>query len=189
MKNLLHITYLGLFLLIFISCSNNEKPTSRDVQYMADTDMYIAVPYETYTSNPVFKNGLSSQDPVAGTIARGHSVYEYPNSEEGYQMAKDSLHSPLKINGKNMENGAKLFVIYCAICHGDLGDGQGTLVKNEKILGVPNYKDRDITDGSIYHVIMYGRNMMGSHASQLNDKERWQVVQYVSKLRKDLIIE
>ena len=50
-----------------------------------------------------------------------------------------------------------------------------------------NYKDRDITDGSTYHVIMYGRNMMGSHASQLNDKERWQVVQYVSKLREDLI--
>jgi mono/diheme cytochrome c family protein len=88
-----------------------------------------------------------------------------------------------------MDNGSKMYIIYCAICHGDLGDGQGTLVKNEKILGVPNYKDRDITDGSIYHVIMYGRNMMGSHASQLNDTERWQVVQYASKLREDLIKE
>ena len=189
MKNLLHITSLGVFLLIFVSCSDNKKPTSRDVQYMADTDMYIAVPYETYSSNPVFENGLSSQDPVEGTIARGHVVYEYPYSEAGYQMAKDSLHTSLKTNDKNLENGANLYAIYCAICHGDLGDGQGTLVKNEKILGVPNYKDRDITDGSIYHVIMYGRNMMGSHASQLNDKERWQVVQYVSKLREDLIKE
>jgi len=189
MKNLLHITYLGLFLLMFSSCSNNEKPTTRDIQYMADTDMYIAVPYETYSSNPIFKNGLTSQDAVEGTIARGHSVYEYPNSEEGYQMAKDSLRSPLKIEVKNLENGAEMYAIYCAICHGDLGDGQGILVKNEKILGVPNYKDRVITDGSIYHVIMYGRNMMGSHASQLNDKERWQVVQYVTKLREDLIKE
>jgi mono/diheme cytochrome c family protein len=189
MKNFLHITSLGVFLLIFVSCHDNKKPTSRDVQYMADTDMYNAVPYETYSSNPVFKNGLSSQDPVEGTIARGHVVYEYPNTEEGYQMAKDSLYSPSKLNDKNLENGANLYAIYCAICHGDLGDGQGTLVKNEKILGVPNYKDRDITDGSIYHVIMYGRNMMGSHASQLNDEERWEVVQYVSKLREDLIKE
>jgi hypothetical protein len=189
MKNILHITYLGMFILMFVSCSDSKKPTSRDVQYMADMDMYTSVPYDTYSSNPIFKNGLSSQDPVAGTIARGHVVYEYPNTEEGYQMAKDSLHTPLELNDKNMDNGSKMYIIYCAICHGDLGDGQGTLVKNEKILGVPNYKDRDITDGSIYHVIMYGRNMMGSHASQLNDTERWQVVQYASKLREDLIKE
>ena len=189
MKNLLHLTYLGLFLLMFSSCSDSKKPTSRDIQYMADTDMYIAVPYETYSSNPVFKNGLSSQNSVEGTIARGQVVYEYPNTEPGYQMAKDSLHSPLEMNDKNFNNGKEMYGIYCAICHGDLGDGQGALVKNEKILGVPNYKDRDITSGSIYHVIMYGRNMMGSHASQLTDKERWQVVQYVSKLREDLIKE
>jgi mono/diheme cytochrome c family protein len=86
-----------------------------------------------------------------------------------------------------MAKGKQNFDIYCAICHGATGDGQGTLVKNEKFLGVPNYKDRDISDGSIYHVIMYGRNMMGSHASQLKEKERWQVVQYVDKLRADLV--
>ena len=189
MKDLLHISYLAVFLLLFVSCSDGKKPTDRDVQYMADTDMYNSVPYDTYSTNPVFKNGLSSQDPVEGTIARGHVVYEIPNSEVGYQMAKDSLQSPLELSEKNLDNGQKMYAIYCAICHGDAGDGQGTLVKNEKFLGVPNYKDRDITDGSTYHVIMYGRNMMGSHASQLTDTERWQVVQYVSKLREDLIKE
>ena len=189
MKNLLHISYLAVFLLLFVSCSDGKKPTDRDVQYMADTDMYNSVPYNTYSTNPVFKNGLSSQDPVEGTIARGQVVYEIPNSEAGYQMAKDSLQSPLELSEKNLDNGQKMYAIYCAICHGDAGDGQGTLVKNEKFLGVPNYKDRDITDGSAYHVIMYGRNMMGSHSSQLSETERWQVVQYVSKLREDLIKE
>ncbi len=153
---------------------------------MGDTDMYDAVPYDAYTPNPFFENGLSAQLPVKGTIARGVVVYEYPNTEEGYQMAKDSLHSPVTVNDKNLEKGKDLYKIYCAVCHGDTGDGQGILVKNEKILGVPNYKDREVNEGSIYHVIMYGRNMMGSHASQLNDKERWQVVQYVDQLRTDL---
>jgi len=88
---------------------------------------------------------------------------------------------------KNLKQGKHLFNIYCAICHGLNGNGQGTLVKRGKFLGVPNYKDRDITEGSIYHVIMYGRNMMGSHASQLNYKERWQIVQYVQHLRNDLL--
>ncbi|MBG7630105.1 MAG: cytochrome c, partial [Bacteroidetes bacterium] len=42
-------------------------------------------------------------------------------------------------------------------------------------------------EGSIYQVIMYGRNMMGSHASQLTAKERWQVTMYVEQLRTELL--
>ena len=34
---------------------------------------------------------------------------------------------------------------------------------------------------------MYGRNMMGSHSSQLTAKERWQTTMYVKKLRADLL--
>ena len=186
MKNLLYITYIGLFIVLLTSCSK-DKSTKRSIQYMSDTDMYMAVPYDTYTDNPYFKNGISSQQPVAGTVARGVVVYEYPNTEEGYQMAKDSLTSPFAITEKSMSKGKQNYDIYCAVCHGKKGDGQGVLVKNEKFLGVPNYKDRDITEGSIYHVIMYGRNMMGSHASQLKDQERWEVVQYVDTLRASLL--
>ena len=80
-----------------------------------------------------------------------------------------------------------MYDIYCISCHGKNGAGDGTLVQREKFLGVPNYKDRDITEGSIYQVIMYGRNMMGSHASQLTVKERWQITMYVQQLRTELI--
>ena len=80
-----------------------------------------------------------------------------------------------------------MYDIYCISCHGSAGAGDGELVKRDKFLGVPNYKDREITEGSIYHVIMYGRNMMGSHASQLTAKERWQVTMYVQQLRTELL--
>lgn len=186
MKNIIQIAYFGLVLTFLASCSDS-KPTERKVQYMSDTDMYTSVPYDTYSDNPLFKDGISAQQPVQGTIARGESLYDYPNSEEGYQAAKVELINPLDSTEVNLKNGEKMYNIYCAVCHGNTGDGQGALVKNEKFLGVPNYKDRDITAGSIYHVIMYGRNMMGSHASQLTEKERWQVVQYVEKLRADLL--
>jgi len=104
---------------------------------------------------------LTSQKPVAGTIARGQAPYDYPDTQEGYQLAKDSLVNPLKTADLDLNKGKHLFNIYCSSCHGKKGDGQGTLVKREKFLGVPNFKDRQITEGSIYHVIMYGRNMMG----------------------------
>jgi len=78
--------------------------------------------------------------------------------------------------------------VYCGICHGAKGDGQGWLVQREKILGVPSYADaaRNINLGSTYHVIYYGLNSMGSYAGQLDYKERWQVTEYVMKLKADL---
>ena len=45
-------------------------------------------------------------------------------------------------------------------------------MKDEKFLGIPSYADRDITEGSIYHVLMYGKNLMGSHASQVNARRK-----------------
>jgi len=186
MKNIFNIALTGVMILLLASCGD-ERPTERSVQYMGDTDMYDPVSYETYGENPYFENGLNAQLPVEGTIARGVAVYDYPDSEEGYQMAKDSLMAPFKATEASLEKGKITYNIYCSACHGDKGDGMGTLVKNEKFLGVPNYKDREITEGSIYHVIMYGRNLMGSHAGQLTEAERWNVVQYVEHLRADLL--
>ena len=192
------IKYFSVLVLIVLlaSCSGDSQRT-RQLQLMADTDMYNSVPYDTYSENPFFKDSISAQLPVEGTIARGKSLYDVANSEIGYAYAKDSIRSPLwekapkdtiaRISQKNMDQGKYLYGIYCATCHGSAGDGQGELVKNEKFLGVPSYKDRDITEGSIYHVLMYGRGIMGSHSSQLNEKERWQVTHYAQQLRKDLL--
>ncbi len=166
--------------LLLSSCSRDRsKP---NVQYMPD--MYVSIPYDPYGINPIMPEGRAAQTPPDGTIARGKMPFEIPEGFDGYDQAKEHLKMPLKLNSENMANGKKMYDIYCAICHGVKGDGKGNLAVSEKILGVPAFKDRDINEGSIYHVIYYGRNMMGSHASQLTEKERWQVVQYVQKLRK-----
>ena len=185
MKQIFKIALVAVLAISMVSCYSDKR--NPNVRYMADTDMYNAVSYETYGTNPNYKDGIDAQAPVAGTIFRGEVPYEIQDNEAGYNTAKASLVSPLEVNGENLINGKALYTIYCAVCHADKGDGQGILAKREKFLGIPNFKDRDITDGSIYHVIMYGRNMMGSHASQLKNKERWQVVQYVQKLRTDLL--
>jgi len=184
MRSITKISSIVILILVLGSCTDKRN---RQVQYMGDTDMYVPVSYETYSANPLLKDGMSAQLPVEGTIARGKVPYDYPNNEEGYQMAKDSLISSIEVNDANLAKGKYLYGIYCATCHGLSGDGQGDLVKNEKFLGVPNYKDREITEGSIYHVIMYGRNLMGSHSSQLRAEERWQVTQYVEQLRNELL--
>jgi len=194
MKSFVKIITILIVLVTVSSCHDKKE---RQVQYMGDTDMYVPVGYETYGEYNLTKDSASVRLPVEGTIARGNVPYDYPNTPAALLVAKDSLFSPLKVlapldsirrvSKSNLEKGKYLYGIYCASCHGVKGDGQGALVQNEKILGVPNYKDRDITEGSIYHVIMRGKGIMGSHSSQLSATERWQVVHHVEQLRTDLL--
>ena len=177
MNKFIFIT-IGLIISLSSCTRDRSKP---NVQYTPD--MYVSIPYEPYGINTIMNDSMAALAPPVGTIARGKKPFEYAEGLEGYAAAKESLKSPLEVNKANLDNGKKMYNIYCANCHGIKGDGQGILVQRGKFLGVPNYKDREINEGTIYHVIYYGRNMMGSHASQLTEKERWQVVQYVQKLK------
>jgi len=174
------IILLSLFLMT--SCFDSSKPN-----YQYFPNMYESVGYGTYDESDAFPNGIEAQLPVEGSVPRGWQPYEFEDSNEGYELAKVNLTSPLLNNEDNLANGKKMYEIYCSVCHGSKGDGNGILMEREKFLGIPSYADRDITEGSIYHVLMYGINLMGSHAGQVNDEERWQISQYVLKLRKDLL--
>ena len=175
-----HIAIL-LSLFLMTSCFDSSKPN-----YQYFPNMYESVGYGTYDESDAFPNGIEAQLPVEGSVPRGWQPYEFEDSNEGYELAKVNLTSPLLNNEDNLANGKKMYEIYCSVCHGSKGDGNGILMQREKFLGIPSYADRDITEGSIYHVLMYGINLMGSHAGQVNDEERWQIAQYVLKLRKDL---
>lgn len=174
-------TVLAVVTLVFTSCDKRK----RNLQYMPD--MYESVAGEPYAESKVFANEIEAQKPASNTISRGHIPYGYPDTNEGYEAAKNNLKSPLTAEDFDSKKAKSLYTIYCSVCHGKKGDGQGDLVKREKFLGIPNYKDREITEGSIYHVIMHGKNMMGSHASQLTENERWLVAKHVQELRNDLL--
>jgi mono/diheme cytochrome c family protein len=182
MKTIYKITILlGLSALV-TSCHDNLKP---NYQYMPN--MYEPVSYNTYSESSAFKNGKEGQLPAEGSLNRGFEVYEYENSTAGYDLAKANLKSPLdSLSTEDMDKAKGLFEIYCAICHGNAGNGQGKLVTQGKLLGIPNYKDRVITTGSVFHVQTYGLNSMGAYSNQLNAHERWLVATYVMKLKSEL---
>ncbi|MFV0571011.1 c-type cytochrome [Xanthomarina gelatinilytica] len=183
MKSLVKITVIALIFASFVSCQNKSRP---NYQFMPN--MYEPVGYETYSESQAFRTGVEAQLPVEGTVPRGHTPFDYKNTIEDFMLAKANLKSPLDSTQVDLIEAKVLYDIYCAICHGTKGDGQGNLVKREKILGIPRYDDigRAITEGSIYHTIYYGKNTMGSYANQLNEEERWQVVAYVLDLKANL---
>jgi mono/diheme cytochrome c family protein len=186
MNNMKSLIKISVILVVLISLTSCKKDSVPNYQFMPN--MYEPVGYEAYSESNAFANGVEAQLPVVGTISRGHSLFEYENTNEGYLLAKETLKNPLDSTQVDLEKTKELYDVYCGICHGNKGDGQGNLVKREKILGVPSYDDvaRAINEGSIYHTIYFGKNAMGSYASQLNEKERWEVVSYVLKLKADL---
>ena len=180
MKKSLNIAIAFVAVFSLVSCFDENKP---NYQFMPN--MYEPVGYETYGEYDVFENGQEAKLPVEGSIPRGWAPYDYENSNQGLNLAKTELKNPLDITEDNISEGEQLYTIYCAVCHGDKGDGKGILAEREKFLGIPSYADpgREITMGGIYHVQMYGLNAMGSYASQTNEKERWQIAMHVMDLK------
>jgi mono/diheme cytochrome c family protein len=178
---------LALIFGLAIVATSYQDDSVPNYQYMPN--MYESVGYEAYSEADFLPNQSEAMLPPANTINRGWLPYEIENSPEGKELARlqSSPLDSLSVE-KNLAKGGQLYTIYCAICHGDKGDGQGTLVKREKILGVPSYADpvRNLTVGSTYYTIHYGLNSMGSYASQMNTEEMWQVSEYVMKLKQDL---
>ncbi len=183
MKTLINIGIAIIASATLVSCFNEKKPN-----YQYFPNMYAPVGYETYGEYGIFPDNQEAMHPPQNTVPRGYSTYEYEDSTEGLELAKTSLQNPHPISEENLAVGAQLYTVYCAVCHGDKGDGKGILATREKFLGIPSYADagRNIVPGGIYHVQTYGLNAMGSYAGQVNEKERWQIAMHVMQLKASL---
>ncbi len=129
--------------------------------------------------------------------ANGHVPFYYGDSEEERQRAIEEIRSnPYYITEEGLAKGKDLYVIYCGICHGDKGDGDGYLVRDAnpatgdpggKYPAAPvNFMLDDFvnsSNGRYYYAIMYGKNVMGSYADKLSYEERWQVIHYIRSLQ------
>ncbi|MEO8770655.1 MAG: cytochrome c [Ferruginibacter sp.] len=174
----------------FIGCGNKREPGRI---YMPD--MAYSRAYETYaerdslkfTTDPNNKGGLIfyNNRPVAGTMKRGELLpYSLPNDSNGYKMSA-ALKNPYdSLTTDQMTEAGRLFNINCAICHGAKGGGNGPVA--EKIGAVANLASGEKTllaDGTMFHVMQYGKNNMGSYASQLDANQRWMIIKYIRTLQ------
>ncbi len=184
MKKLLVISVFTLSAVLAISCHDSSKPNRI---YMPD--MYYSRAYETYADheNLASKNINYNNRPVAGTVSRGEELpYHLTNDSAGYAQSAGVMDPLPKLNAPELVEAERLYLINCAICHGPALDGNGPLYKGgngpfaakpANLVGDP--KIVALPEGTIYHVTTYGKNLMGSYASQLDRKQRWMVAQYV----------
>ena len=177
-----YLTSLLAISFLFSSCSHEKKKPG----YEYFDDMVVSLAYETDSENPVFKDGKTDQLPVEGTIARGQEVYDYaPKQADEMTRAGKELINPIKMDSVSLETGKKQFTIYCMVCHGEQGKGDGTIVANGKFPARPADLGGDrvtkLKDGEIFYVITSGSisGLMGAHGSQVKVDDRWMIINYI----------
>lgn len=185
MKKSAIILFFVLSGLSIISCGDDHSKPGRI--YMPD--MFYSRAYETYDehSNLSSKGVNFNNRPVEGTVSRGEEMpYHLRNDSTGYAQSA-SVRNPLpRLNETEMTEAERLYLINCAICHGTALNGNGPLYKDgtgpfaaKPAVLVGDPKIEALTEGTLYHVITYGKNLMGSYASQLDRKQRWMVAEYI----------
>jgi len=144
-----------------------------------------------------FANGVSSQLPPAGTIARSAPlqtvngpVYPYEDAPVNTGRLTGTTNfvetGPLPVTAKLLQRGQQRFDIYCAPCHGALGDGNGITKKLGLMPAVANLQDKrivEMNDGEIFNTVTHGKNLMGAYGPIVPVEDRWAIIAYLRALQ------
>jgi mono/diheme cytochrome c family protein len=147
--------------------------------------------------NSFFANGSSSQVPPLGTISRSQpvqtlagAVYPYEDSPVNTGRIAGTTNfvetNPLPVTPALLKQGREQFDIYCAPCHGALGDGNGIMKKLGVMPAVANLHDKrivEMTDGEIFNTVTHGKNLMAAYGPTVAVKDRWAIIAYLRALQ------
>jgi hypothetical protein len=175
--------------LVLFSCSDVKRQPGS--VYMPD--MAYSRAYESYAdySNLAQKNINYTGTPVAGAIARGedlpfHIPMDAPGDTTNYTASKAVKNPVVSLTDVERKEAERLYLINCGICHGANLNGNGPLYKDgagpypakpASLVGDAKYEA--MPDGQMFYSLAYGKNLMGSYASQLSRKQRWMVIKYI----------
>jgi mono/diheme cytochrome c family protein len=198
MKNFFAITSIFCVGLLMAACSDVRRSPGAvympDMGYSVALETYAKLDSTKYTSNPadlgegkVFYNA----DPVPGTMARGDELpfpyqMDKPGDSTNY-VASKQVQSPVpSLTPLELQEAQRLYLVNCAICHGPKLDGNGPLYKDgsgpfpaapKNFVGDPAMISKP--EGQMFYSVTYGKNMMGSYASQITSKQRWMIIHYI----------
>jgi mono/diheme cytochrome c family protein len=180
-NSLLGVIVAGLLSLNWLL---RADPNQRNFEVLPD--MAHSVPYDAFSANPNFTDGMTLRAPVPGTVIRGFMPLHFDATPEDAQRAGRELTSPFTPNDANaLARGAAVYGTYCEICHGPAGKGDGTVAQRgfpaPPSLLAP--KAQGLADGQIFHIVTYGQKNMPSYAAQIDRDDRWKVILHVRSLQ------
>ncbi len=150
-----------------------------------------------------FADGRASRPLVPGTVARGHLNEDRHlftgklDGDEGDATSHYATEFPFAVSDAVMSRGQERFTIFCVVCHGRLGDGDGKVVdrgytrppslRTDKSRGYARRgEDRSLADapaGYLFDVITNGFGAMPDYAEQVPVEDRWAIIAYIRALQ------
>ena len=132
--------------------------------------------------------GLDGKVQTRAVPVNGSAPYYYVDTEDDRRRAiAEITANPFPITEDGLKRGAELYNIFCAICHGENGGGNGWIYENGAYPAAPaNFLQeswRDTAAGAYYHAIMYGKNVMGAYKDKMSYEERWQIIHHIRALQ------
>ncbi len=160
--------------------------------------------YDTFEPSRFFEDGLSARPLVAGTVARGQlradalasaartadpgAVADLVRSLERAGILSNASFAdafPFEVTREVVRRGRQRFDIFCSVCHGYAGEGNGRIVERG-YTRPPSFHEarlREAPVGYFFDVITRGSGAMPMYAIELAPRDRWAVVAYVRALQ------
>jgi len=144
--------------------------------------------FDAQEANAFFADGRAMRAPVRGTVARGELKDEtalWAGRDASGAFVADN---PLTVDLALLERGREKYDIYCSVCHGLAGDGQGIIMTGGYgYVPAPTYHSdmlRARPDGYIYDALTWGIRSMPGYGTQIKVEDRWAIVSYIRALQR-----
>jgi mono/diheme cytochrome c family protein len=141
--------------------------------------------FEALEGTSFYADQRSARMPVEGTLARGHLQLD-PHLYAGKVDGKPATTYPFPVTDTVVQRGRERFNIYCAVCHGRVGDGNGMIVLRGFKQPPSFHTDRlrEIPHGYFFDVITHGTGAMYDYAMQVKPEDRWAIIAYIRALQR-----
>lgn len=186
-------------LIVGIAGFRGEKSTRRPIEIFPDMDHQPKK--KAQVTSDFFADGRAARAPVEGTVPLGYHSPAYEDKSPYVDIQFSALPTyaqtgkfgehfgtgmPMEVTPAIMAHGQERFQIYCAVCHGATGAGNGFA----KQLGLGTVQSllqeriRTMPDGEIFNTITHGKNTMFALGANIQVSDRWAIIAYLRALQR-----
>ena len=177
-----------LLCIVVVSIAGFRGDKSRRPPIEIFPDMVRQAKLRPQARDNFFPDRISSQVPVAGTIARGTPFEDIPVNTGRVTGATNFIETlPVPVTAALLERGRNRYQINCSPCHGAVGDGKG-IITRYGMIPAGNFHDKrliEMPDGQIFDTISNGKAPnMGAYGANITVPDRWAIVAYIHALQR-----
>jgi mono/diheme cytochrome c family protein len=193
-----------IFLLVLVVCL---------VATACRRDMQDQPKMKPYRGTSFFSDGLSSRQPIEGTVPRGFlrtdtafftgkkakapgapaapaatatpTTQQQPSGAQQNTYPDDVAEFPIPVTKEVVLRGRNRYDIFCSACHGLTGNGDGMVVRRGYRRAASFYDDRlrQAPVGHFFDAVTNGWGAMPSYAPQILPQDRWAIIAYIRALQ------